>query len=80
MFVTVFLTDVKKKLVIPFKWVHSLDILQLLNGCHIRSKIYTIFYAKDSEIEANFALPISFVFDDDNSACYRAQVGNFFGE
>lgn len=80
MFVTVFLLDFKKKLVIPFKWVHSLDILQLLNGCHIQSKIYTIFNANNLEIEPNFKLPLSIVFDAENPGCYRAQVGNFFGK
>lgn len=80
MFVTIFLVDSKKKLVIPFKWVFSLDILQLLNGCHVRSKIYTIFYSNDLEVEPNFHMPISEIFDEENPACYRAQIGNFFGK
>lgn len=80
MFVTIFLTDFKKKLVIPVKWVHSLDILQLLNGYHVRSKIYTIFYSSNLEVEPNFGMPISEVFNEDISGCYRTQVGNFFGE
>lgn len=81
MFVTVILEGSKKKLVIPFKWVYSLDILQLLNGIHVRTKFHTIFYADDLTIEPNFRLPISQTFDEENAVgCYKAQIGFFFGK
>lgn len=70
-----------KKLVIPFKWVYSLDILQLLNGVHVRSKFHTIFYSDDLTIEPNFHLPISQTFHEENAVgCYKAQIGFFFGK
>lgn len=80
MFVSVIFPQSKKRLVIPFKWVYSLDILQLLNGRHIRSKLHTIYYSNDFDEEPNFRLRISDVFDEHNPGCYRAQVDKFFGE
>lgn len=80
MFVTVVLIYSKKKLVIPIKWVYSLDILQLLNGCNIRDRVYTIYYSTDLTSEPNFHLPISIHFDEVKPAIYKAQVGRFFGK
>lgn len=81
MFVTVILEYSKKKLAIPFKWVHSLDILQLLNRVHVRSKLYTIYYSNDLTTAPNFRLPISEHFDEAAPVgCYKAQIGFFFGK
>lgn len=67
-------------MVIPTKWVYSLDIVQIFNKGINPRKTHKVFYYKDKSIDADFTLPVRDIFDENVPACYHAQIKCTFGK
>lgn len=80
MFVTVILVDSLERLVIPVKYILSLDIVQIYNRGISRTKKHIIYFSNDDTDEPNFHLPIRSEFDANRPACYYANILNVFGK
>lgn len=80
MFATVILLESLERLVIPIKYVLSLDILQIYNRGISRTKKHIIYYSPDDDDEPNFQLAIKDDFEENVPACYKARILNVFGK
>lgn len=80
MFACIVLENSKQKLVIPLKWIYSIDITQIMNYGISHTKQHVVFYCNDPDEEPNFRLPIQNDFDENQNACYYARVLHIFGE
>lgn len=79
MFATVILTASHVRLVIPLKYILSLDIVQIYNRGISRTKDHIIYFSSDHTEEPNFRLPLKIEFDANVPACYWAKILNIFG-
>lgn len=80
MFATVILVGSLERLVIPLKYILSLDIVQVYNRGISRTKKHIIYYSSDDTDEPNFHLPIQDEFNANEPACYYAHILNVFGK
>lgn len=79
MYVTAILIHSRNRVVIPVKYIFSIDIVQIYNRGMSRNKDHIIYYSNDDSDEPNFRLPIKSEFDPIVPACYKARVLNIFG-
>lgn len=80
MYVTVILLHSRVRVVIPVKYIFSLDIVQVYNRGISRNKDHIVYYSSDDSDEPNFRLPIKKEFDPFEPACYEARILNTFGK
>lgn len=80
MFATIILAESHERLVIPLKYILSLDVVQIYNRGISRTKKHIIYYSNDDSDEPNFRLPIRSDFNDNEPACYYAHILNVFGK
>lgn len=78
-FAAVILKHSKKKVVVPIKWVGSLDLLQIFNIGVSHTKDHNIFYSPNPNDEPNFAAEIKQSFDENASFCYDGKVLHIWG-
>lgn len=80
MYVTVILIESRYRVVIPVKYIFSIDIVQIYNRGMSRNKNHIIYYSNDDSDEPNFRLPIRNYFDPNVPACCKARILNIFGK
>lgn len=80
MFATVILVESQERLVIPLKYILSLDIVQIYNRGISRTKRHVIYFYIDDTDEPNFRLPIRNDFNQNEPACYYTHILNVFGK
>lgn len=80
MYFYVLLND-NKKVLIPINWCEISDEIRLViyNNGGIGQKIEKVFYSSNRNIDANFDLEISEVFNENLDACYSGKILNCFG-
>lgn len=79
MYHSVLLVPSKQKLVLPTKWVNSIDVVQACNVGVSKTKYHKVFYYKDVSVQPDFELPIRVEFDENIPACYYAQIKSTTG-
>lgn len=87
MFVVIFLTDSKKHIVVPQKFISGLSQQSLNNYGRQRSKKFKVFWSKncDDDLqlfddEPNFNRNLCATFPpSEDEVCYMAQIKYFFG-
>lgn len=89
MFVVVFLTDVKKHIIVPEQFIFGLDEERLKNIGRNSNFQYKIFWSENAidengvpnaEYLPNFALPKCTTFPPVDDACYVGKLKKFFSE
>lgn len=74
------LKNAKKVLVVPSKWVHKLNVVELINNGLNTQQIYLVFFSTNEEVEADFNAPILADYVDDVNATYEVFILRFFGK
>lgn len=80
MFAVILLTKSKIKLIVPAKWILSLDIVQALNYGISHTKKHIVFFSKDLSALPNFQLLVQEVYDENMVCCYEAFLLHLFGK
>lgn len=80
MHASIILKESKVKLVIPIKWIESLDIVQVMNIGIRHTKDHVIFYSSNESIEADFTAQMRTVFDETAPARYIGKVLSIWGK
>lgn len=79
MFLAVILKDSLELLVIPTGWCYNFDVVRKVNHGLKTWKTEIIFYSPNNNYP-NFLLPIQSEFNDDEDACYKANILKTFYE
>lgn len=72
MYISIILKESKEKIIVPFKWIFSLNVARCLNNGISRNKPFVIFYSPNRESEPDFKKPLRIEFDENEEACYKA--------
>lgn len=80
MFAAIILIESKEKLVIPSKWIYSLDIVQVFNIGISHTKTHKIFYSPNLNDEPDFKASLEREFTIQRKCCYEAKIYRFFGK
>lgn len=80
MFAVVILTQSKVKLVIPIKWVSSLDIIQIFNYGVSHTKDHLIFYSSVDDDDPDFGTEKKREFVMNDIGCYDARIMSIWGK
>lgn len=75
-------TAIKTTIIVPWKWVQSIDIVKLLNyGIRIQKNTEVlVYFSKNMQEEPDFHSNILNNFKSHKSACYLATIVRGFGE
>lgn len=75
-------TETKTTIIVPLKWIYSLDIIKLLNyGVLVQKKIdVLVYFGTNLKDEPDFNCKVLEIFDLNRSACYRATIIRGFGK
>lgn len=70
----------KEKFVVKTAWCYGMNSAKVKNYGNRSTIEKTIFFSPDSNVEANFPLPIQSKFDVKKPNCYKGYVLKTFGE
>lgn len=79
MFASVLLSESRQKIVIPMKWILSVDIVQVFNYGVSHTKDHIIYYSQNLDDEPNFRLKVEDVFEF-KEGCYEARILHAHGK
>lgn len=80
MWLVVILTKSLENLVVPIKWVKSLNVTELIKGGVNSLEIQTVFYSPKDE-PADFNLQRDQLDYNENSrGCFKARIHKFYGK
>lgn len=79
LFVAAIIESSKEYIVLPVKWIQSVDLFATLkDGVNSAEPIH-VFYSPDKTASPNFELPTSLQLKE-GPACYSVRIVKFFGE
>lgn len=82
MFAAIILEKTFDKLVVPCKWIKTINCVKFVDNGVNQSQTHTVFYSFDEKVEPDFLLPCDQQeFDMINGhGCYRGRILKFFGK
>lgn len=80
LWIAVYLIDSSKVVVIPIKFIYNLSLSKSFNNRINRNQPHLIFWSANHQDQPNFHLTISKAFDQNDEACYYANLLKAFGK
>lgn len=84
MFFIVNISELKKKIIVPSKWIKDLnvDLVKIFNYgiSYIKNKSFIVFVSENFDDEPNFNLESTAVFNIRRPSCYKANLLKCFGK